>query len=504
MTNGIAHTNELPLEGRIPLWGSLCMFLDALPIPAEIFSSTGVSRYVNPSFTECFQIPGSKIVGSLNILEDEYLKRDPDMASHLRKAFSGHITYFRDVRAPLVEIENRYLSWHDNHPDEDLYQDIVCFPLSAEDFDVIVTLFVTTRVFRSQSAALAAKEYIDEHWFDDFDLTAIAQSVSISRYHLIRVFKRYIGMTPYGYFQGVKVGHIAEALKNPNMTIGEAFSSCGADYAGACTDAFRRIIGMTPSEYRKSLHDNVVLSQSGSEPSPVLLDERLLNLLALPIQVFSANGSLIFVNEAVLHAWSVSDTSQIIGGFNLIADKMVNDQYGLREQIERSFRGEIVHIEDVRVPLEEFWAAYGKRSGGTAPRVLYTDIINFPLHDSSGNLAYLMSIFLESRSYRGTKHVAKATEYLDNHWRDEYDGDAVSAAAGVSTAHLSRLFREHFGITPYAYHQEAKIRGLKEALRNPNLSVASAFASCGFSHAGNASRFFKQKTGMTPSQFRSS
>ncbi len=57
-------------------------------------------------------------------------------------------------------------------------------------------------------------------------------------------------------------------------------------------------------------------------------------------------------------------------------------------------------------------------------------------------------------------------------------------------------------MTPFRYYQELKINGLKEALQNRNLSVANAFASCGFAYPGNFARFFKEQVGMTPSQYR--
>ncbi|MCW5954044.1 MAG: helix-turn-helix transcriptional regulator, partial [Propionibacteriaceae bacterium] len=52
------------------------------------------------------------------------------------------------------------------------------------------------------------------------------------------------------------------------------------------------------------------------------------------------------------------------------------------------------------------------------------------------------------------------------------------------------------------YYQEIKVARLKELLRNPDLSISQAFTACGLEHWGNATRFFKQKVGMTPTQYR--
>jgi AraC-like DNA-binding protein len=58
-------------------------------------------------------------------------------------------------------------------------------------------------------------------------------------------------------------------------------------------------------------------------------------------------------------------------------------------------------------------------------------------------------------------------------------------------------------MTPYAYYQEMKLEKLKEKLCNKNISVSQAFAECGLDYSGYFSKLFKEKVGMTPSQYRS-
>ena len=103
------------------------------------------------------------------------------------------------------------------------------------------------------SDVAVAKEYIENHWLEEFDMDSIAQAVSLSRYHFARLFKKHTGMTPYSYYQDIKLRRLKEALCNTNLSITEAFATCGMAYSGNFARVFREKVGMTPSQYRKSM-----------------------------------------------------------------------------------------------------------------------------------------------------------------------------------------------------------------------------------------------------------
>lgn len=322
-------------------------------------------------------------------------------------------------------------------------------------------------------------------------------------------------MTPYSYYRDIKLEKIKEALNNLDLNISEAFSLCGVDYSGGFARAFKRKMGMTPSEYRKALQANILDNKKQSEQSksfqdtslyPICKSEEQLfqiaELFPIPIQIFRANGDIIFINDAVLRMWNIKDTSLIIGKYNLIRDPFANGQPELREGIRKVFAGEVVLISDVRIPLENFWEWYKTRSTVYDIEAIYTDILNFPIGDADSQMAYMIAVFFTSRIYQGKSEIAKAKEYLENNWREEFDIDKIAGAACLSPSHFTRLFKKHTGMTPYSYYQEIKVVQLKKALENKNLSVTEAFLSCGFKYPGNFARFFKKKVGMTPSQYR--
>lgn len=489
----------------------LCAVLDHFPVPAGVYGPDGAGLFVNRSFTETFRIDAHRIVGAVNVLADPYLDTELGIAGSLARVFSGEPTILHGVRAPLEEMDNRRLARSPVAVGVEIYQDIACLPVLDDDGSVlgVVALFVTKHVYPLHPAVLAACQHIDLHWRDAFDSDEVADAAGVSRDHLSRLFQRFLGKTPYRYYREVKIDRIKRALRDPELTVSQAFASCGVDYSGSYARAFRRSVGMTPTEYRGSAPTELPAAapaRAAAAQAVPELDEdslfRVVDLLPIPVQVFRASGEAVFINQAVLRAWNVKDARQIIGSYNLRSDPLVNDRHGLRSHIERAFSGETVLVPDVRIPLETFWESYPKADATADPGAIYTDILNFPLRDAAGRLSYVVSIFLTSRVYRGRTEVARAREYLENHWRARYDADALAEQVGLSSSQLSRVFKQETGQTPYGYYQEVKVARLKELLRNSDLSVSQAFTACGLEHWGNATRFFKERVGLTPTQYR--
>ncbi len=225
-------------------------------------------------------------------------------------------------------------------------------------------------------------------------------------------------------------------------------------------------------------------------------------LFPIPIQIFTPDGNTVFASRAVLEMWNISDQSQIVGKYNLLKDPVVNEQLGLRDYVRRVFAGEIVLVPDVKVPLEDFSNWYKARRLDYHVESIYTDILNFPIFDENKNITHIVSVFITSRMYLGKSDITRAKEYIESHWLDEFDMDKIADAVKMSRYHFARIFKKHTSITPYSYYQDIKIRKLKDALRDKNLSITQAFASCGVEYSGSYAKLFKEKVGMTPSQYR--
>lgn len=229
---------------------------------------------------------------------------------------------------------------------------------------------------------------------------------------------------------------------------------------------------------------------------------QVVGLFPLPIKIFTPNGNAVFVSRALLEAWNISDDSQIVGKFNLREDPVTNEKLGLREFVRRALDGETVLVKDARAPLEDMALCYQARSDDYNIESMYTDILSFPIWSREQALQYIVSMFITTRIYQGQADIARAKEFIENHWKEDFDMDRIADAVHLSRYHFARLFKKHTGMTPYSYYQHIKVRELKNALCDKNLSVADAFAACGVEYSGNYARVFRDKVGMTPSQYR--
>lgn len=117
-------------------------------------------------------------------------------------------------------------------------------------------------------------------------------------------------------------------------------------------------------------------------------------------------------------------------------------------------------------------------------------------------MIYVVALLINRRVYRGKNEIERAREYIETNWFNKFDLNEAAKTACLSKAHFSKLFKKHTGVTPLEYYTNYKISKLKEKLRDPNLSITQAFAACNMDYNGYAARLFREKTGLTPSEYR--
>ncbi|MEO7360627.1 MAG: methylated-DNA--[protein]-cysteine S-methyltransferase [Gemmatimonadaceae bacterium] len=92
-------------------------------------------------------------------------------------------------------------------------------------------------------------------------------------------------------------------------------------------------------------------------------------------------------------------------------------------------------------------------------------------------------------------------EFIDQHVDEPLPLTRLATEANVSAYHLQRSFKAALGVSPKAYHANARLRALKTSLRAGD-RVSRAIIDAGF---GSTSRVYEQVDGglgMTPSAYR--
>lgn len=93
---------------------------------------------------------------------------------------------------------------------------------------------------------------IDIRYQEHLSLDYLAEKAGVSKYHLAREFKRYVGMPPNEYVIVTRLNHSKEMLKYKDRTIEEIAYNCGFHQVSQYIDQFRRHEGCTPLKFRKA------------------------------------------------------------------------------------------------------------------------------------------------------------------------------------------------------------------------------------------------------------
>lgn len=94
--------------------------------------------------------------------------------------------------------------------------------------------------------------FLEERYHDNITLDDIAKEVSISRYHLLRIFKSETGKTPFDFLTDIKIQHAKKLLSNTRFNMTEISNLCGFSNASHFSFVFKRKTGLSPREFKKT------------------------------------------------------------------------------------------------------------------------------------------------------------------------------------------------------------------------------------------------------------
>lgn len=93
-------------------------------------------------------------------------------------------------------------------------------------------------------------EYMDTHYTENISLNELSALSGISKYHLLRLFTRQKGITPYRYLETIRINHAKRLLEQGLMPI-EVAAQTGFSDQSHFTNFFKKLIGLTPKQYRR-------------------------------------------------------------------------------------------------------------------------------------------------------------------------------------------------------------------------------------------------------------
>jgi AraC family transcriptional regulator len=96
-------------------------------------------------------------------------------------------------------------------------------------------------------------EYIEEHLTENISLRQLAAVAQLSHYHFARAFKQSFGIPPHHYHMALRMERAKAILEGPARTVTEVGVMLGFSETSSFTASFRRSVGVTPTNYRRSV-----------------------------------------------------------------------------------------------------------------------------------------------------------------------------------------------------------------------------------------------------------
>jgi AraC-like DNA-binding protein len=124
------------------------------------------------------------------------------------------------------------------------------------------------------------------------------------------------------------------------------------------------------------------------------------------------------------------------------------------------------------------------------------------------NRAKILSLFyniihnLSGFSTTENNLLFPAIKYIENNYSSgEITNTLLAQECNISEVYLRKLFSTQYGTSPRQYIIDTRINNAKQLLTEGILKISAISEKCGFTSPYHFSRIFKEKTGVTPTQY---
>jgi AraC-like DNA-binding protein len=171
----------------------------------------------------------------------------------------GYYQYFKKQGSPVVSVSG-------NSPITQIIKNLLdvqqTHELHKEPFaSKLITDLLTELIFAANTTVSSSAVIPDsiskimkelEHRFNErISLDQLASAHAISKFHLVREFKKYTGFTPNEYLINCRISNAKKLLKYSDLSVSEIAFSVGIDNISHFIHLFKSREQLTPLNYRK-------------------------------------------------------------------------------------------------------------------------------------------------------------------------------------------------------------------------------------------------------------
>lgn len=112
----------------------------------------------------------------------------------------------------------------------------------------------------SNELICSAITYINENINEKITIDDISSKLFVNRAYLMRLFKKEIGMTIFDYINIIRIYNSLNVIKEENTLLSKAGYDNGFYSLEYFSETFSKIMGVSPSKYRKFINNRYLLT----------------------------------------------------------------------------------------------------------------------------------------------------------------------------------------------------------------------------------------------------
>lgn len=162
---------------------------------------------------------------------------------------------------PVIDVKNPYLFESIIHRLYNVFESekgMVEAQIAQSIFSLLTEIYVEAvyNIDHAEKQTLIDDilNYIGKNLANDLTVDELSKKVSLSKYYFTRLFKAETGFTPYEYILNARINASKFYLRSaPYLRVKEICFFCGFSSESNFCNTFKRLEGVTPSEYRGEL-----------------------------------------------------------------------------------------------------------------------------------------------------------------------------------------------------------------------------------------------------------
>lgn len=104
----------------------------------------------------------------------------------------------------------------------------------------------------NQKLIMKSADYIHDHYCEPIELNELLSIANMSKAYYMRLFRQYIGTTPYNYILSLRITKAKEYLEVTDKSVHEIAMETGFSDDASFSTRFSAMAGMSPLKYRKA------------------------------------------------------------------------------------------------------------------------------------------------------------------------------------------------------------------------------------------------------------